>query len=141
MRKINAQDKICEACGGPFNRTLYPGGRLETPSEYLARRFCSHECYSDFHCGERHVSFVGGTVTIQGYVRSTDPDGSGRRGHLHRFIMEKKLGRRLEPNEHVHHRDGNALNNDTENLEVIGSSEHARLHSPHRDRNAKGQYA
>ena len=142
MKKINALDKSCEECGRAFNRTCHPSGRFETLADYLKRRFCSHDCYADFHRGKRHASYIpGGTVTICGYMRSVDPDGSGRRGLLHRILMEKKLGRHLGSHEHVHHRDGNPFNNDLANLEIIDASKHASMHSPHRKRDKKGQYA
>ena len=47
---------------------------------------------------------------------------------LHRQIMEAHLGRVLEPVEHVHHIDGNPLNNDLSNLMVLHQSDHFRLH-------------
>ena len=37
----------------------------------------------------------------------------------HRIIMEKHLGRKLEPWEHVHHIDGNKTNNKIENLQLV----------------------
>ena len=38
------------------------------------------------------------------------------------------LGRTLLKNEVVHHIDGNYLNNDPENLQVMTKSEHTQLH-------------
>ena len=46
-----------------------------------------------------------------------------------RILMEESLGRPLEPYEDVHHIDGNKLNNDLSNLEVINHGTHQRLHN------------
>jgi hypothetical protein len=48
--------------------------------------------------------------------------------HEHRALMEKYLGRKLLSAEIVHHKDGNKLNNNIENLEVMSQSEHAKEH-------------
>lgn len=47
---------------------------------------------------------------------------------LHRYKMEKFLGRKLSSDEIVHHIDGNKLNNNIENLEVLSRSEHLQKH-------------
>lgn len=43
--------------------------------------------------------------------------------------MEQKLGYPLDPNDDVHHKDGNPLNNDIDNLELINHSVHDSMHS------------
>lgn len=47
----------------------------------------------------------------------------------HRFIMEQHLGRKLERNEIVHHKNGDKRDNRLENLEVMTLSEHGKFHS------------
>ena len=46
----------------------------------------------------------------------------------HRYVMEIFLGRPLDRNEHVHHIDGNKLNNSLDNLKVVTPEEHYHLH-------------
>jgi hypothetical protein len=46
----------------------------------------------------------------------------------HRIIMENHLGRILNPNELVHHKNGNKLQNVIENLEIMMRGEHERFH-------------
>lgn len=60
----------------------------------------------------------------------TYPKYKGR--HMHRVIMEAKLGRKLKSNEHVHHIDGNRHNNEPQNLTVLKRIDHLRHHAKER---------
>jgi hypothetical protein len=66
------------------------------------------------------------------------PSGNGyykHKGHyLHRVKMEDKIGRRLRPDEVVHHIDGNRENNALENLEIISDLAHRKYHGRQKKR-------
>lgn len=54
---------------------------------------------------------------------------NGKSYKYHRYLMEQKLGRELLEEEVVHHIDGDKLNNNINNLELMSSkSEHLRFH-------------
>lgn len=56
-------------------------------------------------------------------------NGRQRARREHRVIVERAIGRRLEPWEIVHHKDGNPSNNALENLEVMEFGAHTAQHS------------
>lgn len=103
----------CETCGKRFS--FYPCWK---------RRFCSIPCTA---------------IWLRG--RKTVADADCRRGYRsvqhgdtivpeHRVIMERLIGRSLRRDEHVHHIDGNGLNNSPKNLKLMPSRQHRMLHNP-----------
>ena len=62
-----------------------------------------------------------------GYRIITVGENSGRREHV--VIMEQHIGRRLKSGEVVHHINGVTPDNRIENLALMTSSEHSRLHA------------
>ena len=56
---------------------------------------------------------------------------------LHRVIMEEYYGLTLTRKTIVHHKDGNPLNNDISNLELMNLAEHSRLHRLHDKKHIK----
>jgi len=53
----------------------------------------------------------------------------GKKVRAHRWIMEQQLGRTLEANEHVHHINGDPLDNRVENLVVMLKGSHEAHHA------------
>jgi hypothetical protein len=52
----------------------------------------------------------------------------GKKVAYHRDLMQRHLGRKLTSHEHVHHINGDRLDNRIENLAVLSKAEHTRLH-------------
>lgn len=89
-----------------YNRTENPANK---PGGLLSSRKKHHAKLSGTGKGKSYRKFYG--------------------KHEHRAVAEAMIGRPLRPGEIVHHKDGNILNNDPVNLEVLSSqSEHCRVH-------------
>jgi hypothetical protein len=89
---------------------------------------------------------VGFCVKPNGYVEYTRGEHKGRSEHV--VTMEKRLGRKLLSDEHVHHIDGDKQNNNENNLALVTKSGHARLHrlqdnlsGKARERNENGRFS
>jgi hypothetical protein len=61
-----------------------------------------------------------------GYYQFIDSDI-----YVHRWVMEKHLGKKLSSHEVVHHKDRNKLNNSIENLQIMYRWEHDEIHKPY----------
>lgn len=85
--------------------------------------------------GENNYWWNGGVhITSSGYkmVVSRDHPNTNRDGYVleHRLVMESIIGRFLTPEEIVHHRDHDRLNNDKNNLFLFpDNASHLRFHS------------
>ena len=96
-------------------RATHPGLRREASGKWKGGRF----------------------IDAEGYVRVLRPadyDGpcihGGRYVHEHRYVAEKKIGRRLRRGEVVHHLNHDRADNRPENIDVLPSvSAHRRLHA------------
>ena len=80
--------------------------------------------------GDKHVAGVydsGEYLTVK--LNDYEFSSSWNLMHMHRYIMQQYLNRKLETFEHVHHIDGNKKNNDLSNLELLINHEHRHNHS------------
>ena len=90
-------------------------------------------------------NWKGGVYLAGGYVKVKvkEHPAKDKRGYvlLHRLVMEDYLNRYLKDDEFIHHKDGDKLNNDLSNLELVYSEKHAKEHYINRDIDKKtGQF-
>jgi len=121
--------KKCVTCGKDF--LFYP-----STDPRGTKRFCSMACY--IKNGESNPKWKGGHCDRKDgrrYIYCPSHPGAinGKYVLEYRLVVESKIGRVLSPDEVVHHIDGDPTNNSIENLEVLTSSEHRKLH--HKERN------
>lgn len=99
-------------------------GRKHKP-ETIARLKAVH--------GQNHPLWRGGiTITAQGYQQYTSSLANGQKaGRLvHQVVAEEKYGEsRIKQGLHVHHVDGNKLNNAPANLLLMTDHAHAQWHA------------
>jgi DNA-binding CsgD family transcriptional regulator len=98
----------------------------ETVRDFLARNGIARQRPGARH-GEKNQNWRGGRLIDQdGYVlvKAKDHPNADRHGYvrLHRLVMEEKLGRLLDPQEVVHHVDGDRQNNEPENLVLFDNN-------------------
>lgn len=109
-------EKVCANCGSVFYRTGKP--------KY--KSFCSQECSKEYMKGIQSPFWKGGTELNTGYRMLKV---NGKYELEHRVLMERHIGRKLEPGEVVHHKDGNRKNNLLNNLIIMEKREHDRYHT------------
>lgn len=52
---------------------------------------------------------------------------NGKMVRVHRHLMEQHLGRKLDSSEHVHHINGDSMDNRLENLTVLSNAAHQKI--------------
>jgi len=125
--------KKCNTCGNDFQ---------VKPSHYDKRKTCSRKCGGilrrELVGGEKHGRWKGGTRMVNGYrqVKKWGHPFANTLGYVyeHRLVVEQAIGRFLQTEEEVHHKDGNKSNNVLDNLEVMTKGEHMKLHASLRNK-------
>lgn len=144
MRILDNRVYSCENCGKTFTVS-------RTVASYIRKGkrkhvFCSQLCDKQFKVGENNPAWQGGTKTCkEGYVYVYFPDHpyATQNGYVlnHRLVVEESIGRHLLPEEVVHHKNNNLLDNSIDNLLVMSQSQHAFLHNKKRLRDTSGRWA
>ena len=107
--------------------------RTQYEAQY-GKKFSPERCQkiSEAVKGEKHSSWKGGRYrNTKGYIAIyvADHPHQLKYGYVleHRLVMEKHLGRYLEPGEQVHHKNGIRDDNRLENLELLVRNPHNGL--------------
>ena len=130
---------------GPIVQCFRCGKEIRIhPSDKSEKHFCGQECrlaWLSEHVREE-VNVPGHTAGHKAKhlselnrrrnpLLALEPDTAARGSYdtkKHRKIMEGILGRKLRPDEDVHHINGRHNDNRPENLMVMSHSEHLKLH-------------
>jgi len=83
----------------------------------------------------------GVSLKPSGYIEITM--GANKFRNEHTVVMETHIGRKIQSNEAVHHRNGIKTDNRIENLQLLNNKEHSKLHAirniKNRERDALGR--
>ena len=105
-----------------IRKCLQCGSEFVVNPKHKDRKFCHVQCAYAHKREQKRMATLG----ADGYKHVWFADGSGEKEH--RFLMEQRIGRKLNRDEVVHHIDGNRTNNDLSNLVVMSRGEHSALH-------------
>lgn len=100
------------------------GGGFRGKRRVFTPEHCRNISKGKLEHGATHAK--GRSLKANGYIQITRGPDKHRGEHV--VIMEARIGRRLREDEAVHHIDGNRSNNAENNLALVTTSGHARLH-------------
>jgi len=113
----------CDNCGARYKYHRHQEGKT---------KYCSRRCLWDNN-GSKGSGEYRWYIDAKGYkVGFLWKDGEPHYKRYHRWVIEEYLKCDLLPDEDVHHKNGDKLDNRLGNLELMTHSEHSRLHNQKR---------
>jgi hypothetical protein len=131
----------CARCGMVFHLTKYPSFFKVSEAMYK-EHCCSKRCamiYARTTYRPAQMMVLANNNHFFVRVPNHPHCNKNKQVSLATLIMESHIGRYLNHDEVVHHKDGNPHNNDINNLQLLADKEHRMLHFRLRKRNNKGQ--
>lgn len=122
-------DRPCVVCGQIF----YARPSEDRKSDGGRRRYCCMACRVIGYRGAGNPKWRGGRFKVgNGYVYAYAPDHphATQAGYVleHRLVVERVLGRLIDPAEIVHHRNHVRDDNRPDNLQVMPGVREHRIH-------------
>ena len=114
-------------CGAVIEPRVYYRADGKVKGYYFPQKYCSLSCTGKAAQETQFKKARGWSIDKNGYVILSKGGKSGYGQPQHRAVMEEIIGRKLEPYETVHHKNGIRHDNRPENLE-LWSSRHGRGH-------------
>lgn len=110
------------------------------------RKFCSRSCKAK-HLWDNGTCKVPQEIALKNLINFPDegkstlyPSNRYKRIHIngiriteHRKVMEDHLGRKLNRDEVVHHKNEDPTDNRLENLQLVTKVEHGRIHKKRKE--------
>ena len=123
MNKRSMHKKVqvtCDCCGKSFE-DYYSNVKRHK------KHYCNKVCEAQDKAYHNTVDqWKGGCISKSNGYRYVMLDG--KQIEEHRLVMQRHIGRPLESWEHVHHKNGNKLDNSIENLELTTRWTHPHHH-------------
>lgn len=156
-RRLSERRRDCSTCGETFIPRKYQiehgGGRfcsqacnaaaaeaLQTPEAKARAKAAMAEMRKNglinMASGERNPNWAGGISRANGYINLR---AGSRYIPEHRLVMERHLGRPLNPDEVVHHINHDKTDNRIENLQVMSRAEHINEHRDDLEEGLRGR--
>jgi len=119
----------CDLCGKEYQIYYKSYYKTQEKKGFSGEVVCV-KCSTTISNKNRIIDKPGRYINKYGYYMIRVVDNQDRISYQkeHRVLMEKFLGRNLEEDESIHHIDGDKLNNDLENLDVVSSEQHTKAY-------------